>query len=193
MLKKEVKTYCPKSRKDWRKWLDKNHYLEQSIWLVYYRKSTKIDSLTWSEAVDEALCYGWIDSTKKSIDNERYMQYFSKRKPKSNWSKINKEKVNYLIQNNLMSKTGYDSIKIAKENGSWTIIDNVEALILPEDLKKELENRKGAIEFYNGLSNSVKKMFLHWVSSAKKTETRQKRILEIVENASMNLKPKQFR
>ena len=88
MAKKEIETYCPKSRSDWRKWLEKNHQSEQSVWLVYYKKSTNIASLSWSDAVDEALCFGWIDSTKKTIDQERYMQYFSRRKANSNWSKI---------------------------------------------------------------------------------------------------------
>ena len=74
MHNKEIETYCPKSPTDWRTWLENNHESEQSVWLIYFRVSTKIPSLTWSEAVDEALCFGWIDSTKKTIDKERYMQ-----------------------------------------------------------------------------------------------------------------------
>jgi uncharacterized protein YdeI (YjbR/CyaY-like superfamily) len=193
MPDKEIKTYCPKSRSDWRKWLEKNHQSEQSVWLIYYKKSTKIASITWSDAVDEALCFGWIDSTKKTIDQERYMQYFSRRKAKSNWSKINKEKVSKLIQNKLMTKAGFESIERAKQNGSWTLIDEVEALLIPEDLKEELANYHGSMEYFDSLSNSEKKGLLYWVLSAKRTETRQKRILEIAENASNNLKPKQFR
>lgn len=193
MRKKETETYCPESRTDWRKWLEKNHQSEHSIWLVYYKSSTKIASLSWSDAVDEALCFGWIDSTKKSIDQESYMQYFSRRKPNSNWSKINKEKVAKLIQNNLMTKAGFDSIETAKQNGSWTILDEVEALVIPEDLKEALANHKGSLEYFNSLSKSNKKILLHWVVSAKRTETRQKRILEISESASKNLKPEQFR
>lgn len=193
MHKKEVETYCPKSHAEWRKWLEKNHQSEQSIWLVYFKSSTKKASLSWSEAVDEALCFGWIDSTKKTIDEERYMQYFSKRKPKSIWSKINKEKVAKLIQNELMTKAGFDSIEIAKQNDSWTSLDEVEALVIPEDLKEKLANYKEAMEYFENLSKSAKKILLYWVASAKRTETRQKRILEIAENASENLKPKQFR
>jgi uncharacterized protein YdeI (YjbR/CyaY-like superfamily) len=193
MSKKEFETYCPKSRTDWRKWLEKNHDSKQSIWLVYYKKSTKIASLSWSEAVDEALCFGWIDSTKKTIDNETYMQYFSKRKSNSIWSKINKAKVDYLISNNLMQETGFNSIEIAKENGSWSILDEVEALIIPEELKKEFDKREGSLEYYESLSKSAKKNLLGWIVLAKRPETRQKRIIEIAENASKNLKPKQFR
>jgi uncharacterized protein YdeI (YjbR/CyaY-like superfamily) len=193
MPKMEIETYCPKSRTDWRKWLEKNHQSKQSVWLVSFKSSTKVASVSWSEAVDEALCFGWIDSTKKTIDKERYMQYFSRRKPNSTWSKINKEKVAKLIQNNLMTKAGFDSIETAKRNGSWTILDEVEALVVPEDLKDELANYKDSIEYFDSLSKSDKKILLYWVVSAKRPDTRQKRILEIAENANRNLKPKQFR
>lgn len=193
MPQKEIKTYCPKSQEDWRNWLEKNHRLKQSVWLVYFKSSTKIPSISWNEAVDEALCFGWIDSTKKTIDKERYMQYFTRRKPNSAWSKVNKEKVVKLIQNDRMTKTGFDSIETAKQNGSWTILDKVEALVVPEDLKGELVNYKGSMEYFDSLSKSDKKILLHWVVSAKRSDTRQKRILEIAENASKNLKPKQFR
>lgn len=193
MRKKEIETYCPKSRADWREWLEKNHQSKQSIWLVYFRVSTKIPSLSWSEAVDEALCFGWIDSTKKTIDQERYMQYFCKRKPKSNWSKINKDKVKALIEQGLMEEEGYKSIEVAKENGSWTILDEVEALVIPEDLQEKFTIYKGSMDYFDSLSKSAKKILLHWVLAAKRKETRQKRIIEIAENASKNLKPKQFR
>ena len=145
MPKKEIEKYCPISRRDWRKWLRKNHQSKQSVWLVYYKSTTKVASISWNEAVDEALCFGWIDSTKKTIDNERYMQYFSKRKPKSIWSKINKDKVDYLISNNLMEEAGYRTIEIARKNGSWYILDEVEELIIPVDLKKEFDKRKGSL------------------------------------------------
>tara|TARA_A100000171_G_scaffold29254_1_gene27381 strand:+ start:415 stop:996 length:582 start_codon:yes stop_codon:yes gene_type:complete len=193
MSNKKTETFCPKSRAEWREWLAKNHTSEQSVWLVYFRTSTKVASLTWSEAVDEALCFGWIDSTKKTIDEERYMQYFSKRKPNSMWSRVNKEKVAQLIQNNQMTQAGLASIETAKQNGSWTFLDEIEALVIPEDLKVALAHHKGATDYFDGLSKSAKKILLHWVISAKRTETRQKRVSEIAENANENLKPKQFR
>lgn len=190
---KDVEEYCPYDKKDWRKWLELNHNKKDAVWLIFYKKKSPNHNLSWSESVDEALCFGWIDSTKRTIDSEKYKQYFSRRKVKSNWSKINKDKVKTLIDQGLMEKDGYKSIEVAKENGSWTILDGVEALIIPDDLKEELANYKGSIEYFESLSNSVKKILLHWVVSAKRKETRQKRILEIVENASNNLKPKQFR
>ena len=104
MSKKEVETYCPSSQADWRAWLKKHHQTKQSIWLIYYKVSSKKPSLTWSEAVDEALCFGWIDSTKKTIDKESYMQYFSRRKSSSTWSKVNKDKVAQLLEEDKIVK-----------------------------------------------------------------------------------------
>lgn len=190
---KDVEDYCPCDKQDWRKWLELNYKNKDAVWLILYKKKSLDHNLSWSEAVDEALCFGWIDSTKKSFDSEKYKQYFSKRKAKSNWSKVNKDKVKTLINKGLMEDEGFKSIEIAKANGSWTILDSVEALVIPMDLKEELANYKGAMEYFEGLSKSVKKILLHWIVSAKRKETRQKRILEIVENASNKLIPKQFR
>ena len=193
MPSKEIETYCPNSPAEWRKWLAENHQSKQSIWLIYYRASTKIPSLSWSEAVDEALCFGWIDSTKKTIDDARYMQYFSRRKPSSTWSKVNKDKVAHLTQSNLMAKAGFDVIETAKQNGNWSLMDDVEKLIVPEDLKSALDANGSAMEFYQRQSKSIKKILLHWVVVAKRPETRKKRIAEIVAAAAEGLKPKQFR
>lgn len=180
----------PTSSQEWRDWLAANHQREESIWVVFYKVSSEVPSLTWSEAVDEALCFGWIDSTKKPIDEERYKQYFSKRKPKSNWSKINKDKIEQLTAEGRMSEAGLQSVAVAKQNGSWTILDEIEALVVPQDLEAALNTKPAAKQYFEGLSKSVKKMHLYWVMSAKRQETRQKRISEIVENAALGTKPK---
>ena len=193
MPEKEVETYCPKSRADWRKWLKENHQSRQSVWLIYYRSSTNVPSLTWGEAVDEALCFGWIDSTKKTIDEERYMQYFSRRKPSSTWSKINKDKVAKLIQNDRMAAAGLESIAAAKENGTWTLMDDVEKLIIPEDLLQALTKNENALAFFQNQAKSIKKQMLHWVVIAKRAETREKRIAEIARSAAEGVRPKPFR
>jgi uncharacterized protein YdeI (YjbR/CyaY-like superfamily) len=193
MPNKEVETYCPQSRTDWRQWLEKNHQSKQSVWLIFYTKKSTIPSLSWSEAVDEALCFGWIDSTRKTIDEFSFMQFFSKRKPKSNWSKINKEKVQQLIDSKRMTKAGYKSIETAKQNGYWTIFDEVEELIVPNDLEVAFEKHKGSKDYFLSLSKSARKIILSWVVLAKQKETRQKRIDEIVESAAQNLKPKHLR
>ncbi|MEO1416846.1 MAG: YdeI/OmpD-associated family protein [Bacteroidota bacterium] len=185
--------FCPENKAAWRAWLEENHLKKEFIWLIFYKKSSPTPNLSWSEAVDEALCFGWIDSTKKAIDEEKYIQYFCKRKPKSNWSKVNKDKVKVLIEEGLMTEQGYKSIEIAKENGSWTILDQVEALVVPEDLIAEWAHHKGAATYFDSLSNSKKKNLLYWIMSAKRTETRRKRIVAVAEHAGKNMLPKQFR
>lgn len=190
---KDTEDFCPNDQKDWRRWLDLNHKKKESVWLIFYKKKSPNYNLSWSDSVDEALCYGWIDSTKRKIDNEKYKQYFCKRKSKSNWSKINKDKIRRLTEQGLMQEEGYKSVEVAKENGSWTILDDVEALLIPKDLTNEFKNYKGSKEYFEGLSNSEKKILLYWIVSAKRKETRHKRILEITENGSKHLKPKQFR
>lgn len=190
---KDAKDYCPGDKKDWRKWLELNHHKNEGVWLVFHKKKSPNYNLSWSESVDEALCFGWIDSTKRAIDSTTYKQYFCKRKAKSIWSKINKEKVNTLIDQGLMEAAGYKSIEIAKENGSWTILDEVDVLVVPEDLKAAFAHYNGSMEYFDSLSKSVTKILLYWLVSAKRKETRQQRILAIAENASKNLIPKQFR
>lgn len=189
----EIEIFYPTSQTAWRKWLENNHVSKQAVWLVFYKKSSNIKSLSWSEAVDVALCFGWIDSKRISIDKETSHQFFSKRKPKSTWSKINKEKVEKFIEKGLMTEAGFASIEIAKQNGSWTILDDVEELIIPNDLEIAFKKHKGSKEYFLSLSKSLRKMLLAWIALAKLKETRQKRIDEIAESASQNLKPKHLR
>lgn len=185
-------TFYPETPEQWRNWLIENHTRDNGIWLVQYNKKSGKASVSWSDAVEEALCFGWIDSLKKKLDDESSIQYFCKRKPKSTWSKINKQKIEKLTAENRMSPAGLDCITIAKENGSWEILDSVEELTVPEDLLLELSSRPNATEFFQSLSKSIKKMMLYWIISAKRPETRQKRILEIAESAERKMKPKQF-
>ena len=127
MPKKDIESFTPKSQADWRKWLEKNHVSKEAIWLIIYKVSSNIPSVKWGDAVDEALCFGWIDSTKKSIDKDSYMQYYSKRKPNSTWSKINKDKVVKLIKNKQMTKAGLACIDIAKKmtlGQFWMMLNN---------------------------------------------------------------------
>lgn len=193
MQKMEIETFCPESREEWRQWLKENHNSSQSVWLVQFKQKSDKPSITWSESVDEALCFGWIDSTRKTIDEESFVQFFCKRKPTSNWSKINKAKVQRLTEEGLMAEAGLKSVEIAKQNGSWSILDEVEELIVPKDLKEAFQLQPGSEQFFNILSKSVKKMILQWIVLAKRAETRQKRIIEIAELAAQKLKPKQFR
>tara|TARA_R110001592_G_scaffold237306_4_gene496175 strand:+ start:21489 stop:22073 length:585 start_codon:yes stop_codon:yes gene_type:complete len=186
-------SFCPTSKEDWRKWLEKNHIEKDSIWLILHKKSSDKPSISWSDTVDVALCYGWIDSTKKTLDNERYTQYYGKRKAKSTWSKINKDKVEVLKKQNLMKPAGLECIKVAKENGSWSILDEVENLEIPVELDEKFKTNPDANAFYLNLSKSKRKSLLQWIVMAKRPETKTKRINEIVELAGNGLIPKQFR
>ena len=188
MENKDIETFSPTSRQDWRQWLEENHRSKSAVWLVYYKKQAKMPTISWSEAVDEALCFGWIDSVQKPIDGEKFMQFFSKRKPKSVWSKINKGKVQQLIAEKKMTEDGYKTIEIAKQNGSWTILDEVEELVIPEDLDKAFASQIGSKDFFLSLSKSAQKAILQWLVLAKRPETRQKRIDELVELAEKKQK-----
>jgi len=180
------------TRAEWRQWLVQNHQSEQSIWLVCNNQKSNLPVIPWGELVEEALCFGWIDSTRKTIDEFSFKQLFSKRKRNGTWSKVNKEKVQKLIDKGLMTESGYESIKSAKLNGSWTILDEVEELIIPPDLEEAFENHPGSKNYFLSLSKSVRKMMLQWIVLAKRPETRQRRIDEVAECAGQNKKPKQF-
>ena len=190
MSKKEVDIFYPENKKQWRQWLEENHGRLNELWLVFYKKASGKPSVTWSDSVDEALCFGWIDSKKVPVDAEKSHQFFSKRKPKSTWSKINKDKTERLIKAGLMAPAGFESIQIAKDNGSWTLLDEVEALIIPYDLEMAFNLRPGSKEYFLSLSKSIKKIILQWVVLAKLPDTRNKRIIEIAEQAQNKQKPK---
>lgn len=192
MNQKEIGIFYPKSQTAWRKWLEKNHHSKQAVWLVFYKKKSDRKSITWSEAVDVALCFGWIDSKKVKVDEETSHQFFSKRKPTSTWSKINKDKIQKLLDAGLMTAAGLASVETAKENGSWTILDEVEALIIPSDLIAAFDLHNGSKEYFLSLSRTVKKMILQWIVLAKRTETRQKYISEVAKLAGQKATPKQF-
>ncbi len=191
-MEEALKTFYPKSNEAWQKWLEKNHQKEQSIWIIYYKAKSNMPTVKYTDAVDIALCYGWIDSTSRPIDEEKYMQYFTKRKPKSVWSKVNKEKVERLIKEGKMTKAGFESIEIAKQNGSWNILDDAENLVIPNNLENEFKKYKNANTNFLSLSRSDKRNILQWLTLAKRSETIQKRVEEIASLAEQGLKPKQF-
>ena len=192
MSENKTEVFYAETISDWRNWLEINHISADSVWLVFYKKSSDKKSVTWSESVEVALCFGWIDSKKIKVDEETSHQFFSKRKAKSTWSKINKQKIEKLIEEKLMTPAGLKSVEIAKDNGSWTVLDEVEELIIPEDLDLALSKYSGARAYFLTLSKSVRKMMLYWVVSAKRTETRQSRIDQIAEKSSLQTKPKPF-
>ena len=190
MLHTPEESFRPSSRSDWRNWLKENHQRKQSIWLIYVKKGRQTPTLSYSDAVEEALCFGWIDSTRKSLGEDEFTQFFCRRKPQSGWSKVNKQKVLDLIDQNLMTKAGLDCIEAAKLNGSWTLLDEVEELLIPADLEAALQAHSGAKNFFLSLSKSTRKQILQWVVFAKRPSTRENRIKEIVSASAEQRKPK---
>jgi len=164
------------NRKEWRKWLKENHGNIKEVWLIYYKKHTGKLRIPYDDAVEEALCYGWIDSTVKRIDDEKYRQKFTPRNDKSNWSEHNKKRVAKMIKQGKMTKAGMDKINVAKENGKWNKkIEAVKEFKMPSELSQILSANKKARDFFNELSPSNKKQYIGWIASAKKVETREKR------------------
>lgn len=188
-----IQTFYAKTRKEWRKWLEKNHQSEKSVWLIIYKKESDTQSVYYPEAVDEALCFGWIDSKPNKRDEHSYYQFFAKRNPKSNWSKVNKEKIAKLLEQGLMHRSGLEMIEIAKQNGTWTALDEVENITIPDDLKKLFSKNKTAFENWENFPRSSKRGILEWIMNAKKPETRQKRIEETVSLAEKNIKANHYR
>jgi len=191
-LKEGIKTTSAKSASVWRKWLEKNHIKEKSVFLIIYRKKCEVPSVYYSEAVDEALCFGWIDSVPKKRDAISYYLLFSKRNPKSNWSRVNQIKVERLFKEDKITEAGQKMIDLAKATGTWTALDHVYDLKVPEDLLDRLAKNKKALKHFEAFSPSSKRGILEWIHSTKRPETRQKRLKEIVRLAAQNIKANQY-
>jgi len=185
----QLESFYASDRKEWRKWLEKNHRTSLGIWLIYYKVKSGEPSVRYSEAVKEALCFGWIDSKVKSLDANRYKQIFTRRKPKSVWSQLNKQYIEELIEQGLMTEAGLEKIEAAKQDGSWNALDAIEALIVPMDLKEALKANEIANSNFDAFSNSLKKNILVWINSAKRSETRHKRIEQTISSAAQNRNP----
>ena len=178
-----------KNRKEWHDWLQKNHSTSPGVWLTYYKKSSTKLSITYEDAVEEALSFGWIDSKVNAFDDERYIQIFTPRKPGSIWSKINKQRIKKLRDQGLMNPAGLEIIETAKKDGSWSFLDDVENLVIPLDLKEALDSNETAKINFETFSSSVKKRILYWIKSAKRESTKKRRIEKTVTKAAKNEKP----
>ena len=179
-------------RAAWRQWLATHHATSPGIWLVFDKKSSRADRLAYVDAVEEALCYGWIDSTVRTLDDARYVQLMTPRKPKSTWARTNKARVERLIAQGLMAAAGLASIERAKANGSWESLDAVESLVVPDDLDKALRARPGAAKNFAAFAPSARKGYLHWISQAVRAETRAKRIAHVAQLAEAKQKTRHF-
>lgn len=177
-----------KNTQEWREWLHENHSNSTGIYLIFYRVGSEYESMRWEEAVQVALCYGWIDSTVRKVDEEQRKQAFGPRKDKSVWSKVNKNYIEKLIKENLMHESGLKKIATAKQNGSWESLDAVENLEIPQDLQNVFNLNKTAFENYQKFSFHYRKSYLYWLNQAKREETRTTRITEIVRLCEQNIK-----
>lgn len=189
----EYKTTHPKTRTQWRRWLERNHASSPGIWMIYYKQQSGKRNFSYSDAVEEALCFGWIDSLPRKLDEERAMLKFTPRKPKSVWSQLNKTRVEQLIKAGLMTASGLGKIEQAKKNGSWNTLNtsnfHTDSNSLPDDLQKAFAKSKKALANFNNFSASYRRQFLFWIDSAKRPETRTGRIRQTVLMSAANKKP----
>ena len=175
--------------KEWREWLRKNHAREKEAVLLHHRKG-KGKSISHAEATEEALCFGWIDSVLRKLDDESFCLRYTPRKKNSLWSKVNKDKAERLIKEGRMEKAGFAEIEKAKKNGLWqkAYTNKKKERMVPE-LKKELMKNKKAWENFCGFANSYRNMYLGWIKGAKTEETRKRRIAEVVKRSALGKKP----
>lgn len=177
-----------RSRAQWRRWLAKNHGLSGSIWLVTFKKSAGSTHVPYADVVEEALCFGWIDSRPAKLDEQRSMLLLSPRKPGSPWSKLNKQRVGRLSKARLMTPAGEAAVERAKADGSWTIYDQAETLEEPADLAEALATSQKALNSWRSFSPSARRGILWWIISAKRSQTRAKRVAETVRLAKLGIK-----
>ena len=191
--KKESIEFYPRNRQAWRNWLQKNHATKRSVWLIMYKKSSGKPTIRYNEVVEEALCFGWIDSVPRKRDAESSFLYISIRKAKSGWSALNKKRIEKLIQENRMTTAGLQKIEAAKKDGSWSVLDNAEAFTMPAALRKAFSKNKKALSHFERFPPGVKKQLFYWVESAKTKPTQEKRSTEIVTLAEKNIRANQWK
>ncbi len=179
------------TRNEWRQWLKKNHNTKKEVWLIYYKKHTGKKRIPYDEAVEEALCFGWIDSTVRRIDDEKYAQKYTPRRAGSAWSKLNIKRAKAMIQQGRMAKAGLVLFKEIEKNRKESARELAakKKFDVPADLKKALAKNKEALKNFNDFAPSYKKLYVWWVLDAKKKETREKRIKRVVSRAAQNMKP----
>jgi uncharacterized protein YdeI (YjbR/CyaY-like superfamily) len=189
---KGIPTFHAQDRQAWRDWLAQNHKTAQSVWLIIYKKDSGVPSVYYPEAVDEALCFGWIDSKPNRRDEQSFYQYFSVRNPKSNWSRVNKEKIERLLASGLMAPAGLEMIELAKKTGTWTALDEVENLVIPVDLAEAFARYPGSRKNFEAFPPSTRRGILEWIFNAKRPATRAKRIEETASLAEQNIRANQY-
>jgi uncharacterized protein YdeI (YjbR/CyaY-like superfamily) len=170
------------SREAWEAWLEEEHATSDGLWLKIAKKGSGIETVTFAEALDAALCYGWIDSQRGGFDERYFLQRFTPRKPRSKWSQVNREKVAKLMEAGRMRPAGLREVEWAKADGRWdAAYESQSVATVPEDLRLELEKNEGARKFFETLDRANRYAILHRIQDAKKPETRARRIAQYVE------------
>ena len=188
-----IKTFFAKDRKVWRQWLEQNHESQKSVWVILSKKDSSTPSASFDEVLEEGLCYGWVDSKSNKRDEQSYYVYYAKRNPRSNWSKVNKEKVERLIKDGKMAPSGWEMIKIAKESGTWDALHDVDHLIEPPDLIKALKSQPTAMKYWKAFPPSIRRGILEWIFNAKRPTTRAQRINETATLAENNIRANEYK
>jgi len=175
---------------EWRRWLQENHDAANEAWVVIQKTASPNEGLGYEEAVDEAMCFGWIDSKMRRLDDHEFVQRFSPRRPRSLWSLRNRERAERLIREGRMTEAGLEAVTEAKRNGRWeNAYTSREAPEMPDDLLKALEKHPEAHRNFMEFSNSARFMYIHYVNEAKRAETRARRIRRVVMRAEQDKKP----
>ena len=183
----------PASLAEWRAWLERHHGRGTGVWLVTWRAGSGGPRIGYEESVEQALCFGWVDSKGRSLDAERSMLWFAPRKRGSGWARTNKERIERLTAGGLMAPAGLAVIEAAKADGSWTLLDDVENLVVPDDLAAALAANPPAREHWDAFPRSARRALLEWIVQAKRPETRAKRVAETAEKAQVNERANQWR
>ena len=173
----------PAGRAEWRAWLEANHRASGGVWLITWKRRAGEPTIGYEEAVEEALCFGWIDGVIRRVDDDRLMEWFAPRRPKSTWARTNKERVARLEAAGLMTDAGRRAVEIARANGSWESLDVIDALVVPDDLAAALAERPEARERFDASSVSVRRSALAWVYQARRPQTRAARVEQIAATA----------
>lgn len=189
----EITGFYPRNRREWRQWLVENHRSAKNVWLVVANATGDAPGVRYEDAVEEAISFGWIDSTARARDGKTHLQRFSRRNPKSRWSRSNRERAEKMIAAGLMTGAGMESIRIAKESGTWLALESVQENEVPPDLSEALDRNPAARKNFKAFPPSSKRIILEWIRNAKKDDTRMKRIDETVRMAAENLRAGHYR
>lgn len=181
------------SREQWRRWLGDHHHRSPGVWVVTYKKAPDAPHVPYDDIAEEAIAHGWVDSQPRKLDDRRSQLLVTPRKPKSSWSRVNKQRVKRLEKAGLMTDAGRAAIAAAKENGAWSALDDVENLVEPADLRAALDDDPDARRHWDAFPRSTKRGILEWISTAKKPETRNKRVTETAKLAADNIRANQPR